>query len=71
VLQILLFPSKPLQPVKFKLIVKSASDALRSEGARTVPTISSIEPHGPASMLIVIPNWTKKSSLLKRLHNIS
>ena len=71
VLQILLLPSKPLQPVKFKLIVKSASDALRFVGARTVPTISSIEPHGLASMLIVIHNWTKISSLLRRLHNIS
>ena len=33
--------------VKFKLFVKSASDALHSEGAQTVPTISSIELHGP------------------------
>ncbi len=47
--------------VEFKSIIKSASDALRSEGAQTVPTISSIEPHGPTSKLIVICNWTKIS----------
>jgi hypothetical protein len=46
---------------KFKLIVKSASDALHSEGAQTVPTISSIKFHGPASKLIIICNWTKIS----------
>jgi hypothetical protein len=35
--------------IKFKLIVKSASDALHFEGARTVPKISSIESYGPSS----------------------
>jgi hypothetical protein len=51
--------------VEFKLIVKSASDALHSEGARTVPTISSIEPHGPTSKLIVICGWTKVSLIFR------
>ncbi len=49
--------------IELKLIVKSASDALRCEGAQTVPTISSIGLHGPASKLIVICNW-KKISLI-------
>ncbi len=44
--------------IEFKLIVKSASDALHSEGAQTV-LILSIKLHGPASKLIVICDWTK------------
>ena len=51
--------------VKFTLFV--ASDALRSEGARTSPTISSIEHHGPAFKLIVISVWTKYPSSFENI----
>jgi hypothetical protein len=51
--------------VEFKLIVRSAYDALRSEGAQTVPTISSIELYGPTSKLIVICNWIKFSLIFQ------
>jgi hypothetical protein len=51
--------------VKFKFIVKSASDALHSEGAWTVPTISFIELHGPTSKLNAICNWTKISLIFQ------
>jgi hypothetical protein len=55
--------SQTFSNVKFKLFV--TSDALRSEGARTFPTISSIEAHGPTSKLIVICDWTKISLIFR------
>jgi hypothetical protein len=46
-------------------ITSSVKAALHSEGARTFPTILSVQPHGPAPKLIVICDWTKISLIFQ------